>query len=105
MSPDLPTTFTALADPTRLEIVERLARGPCTISDLAAPFDTTLRNVLKHVGVLETAGLVRTTKSGRIRQCELNPAWLDGTEQWLTRVRSLWTGRLARMDRYLKEQR
>ena len=70
-------TFAALADPTRVEIVLRLSRGVATVGDLAEPFAMSLRAVLKHVQVLEAAGLVRTAKQGRVRLCELVPEPID----------------------------
>jgi DNA-binding transcriptional ArsR family regulator len=96
-------TFAALGDTTRLEIVDRLSHGPLTVSELAAPLDMSLRGVLKHVQVLEDAGVVRTAKSGRSRQCVLQRERLDEAAAWVDDVRHRWTRRLDRMERLLNE--
>ncbi len=105
MALNLAETFGALADGTRIGIVTQLSRGPASVSELAEPFDMTLRGVLKHIQVLEDAGLVRTTKHGRTRLCELDPSWLAGTTAWVNRVQSMWNKRLGRMADYLKEDK
>lgn len=97
-------TFAALADPTRVEIVLRLSRGVATVGDLAEPFDMSLRAVLKHVHVLEAAGLVRTAKQGRVRLCELVPAPIDDASRWMEQVRRRWDRRLDRIEKYLENQ-
>jgi DNA-binding transcriptional ArsR family regulator len=102
---NLAVTFAALADPTRVGIVTRLSQGPASVSELAEPFDMTLRGVLKHVQVLEHAGLVRSTKHGRTRQCELEPTWLSGTAAWVKRVESMWARRVDRIAKSLEEDK
>jgi DNA-binding transcriptional ArsR family regulator len=97
-------TFAALADPTRVEIVMRLSRGVATVGDLAEPFDMSLRAVLKHVQVLEAAGLVRTAKQGRVRLCELVPAPIDDASRWIDQLRRRWDRRLDRIEKYLETQ-
>jgi DNA-binding transcriptional ArsR family regulator len=97
-------TFAALADPTRVDIVLRLSRGVATVGDLAEPFDMSLRAVLKHVQVLEAAGLVRTAKQGRVRLCELVPAPIDDASRWMEQVRRRWDRRLDRIEKYLENQ-
>ena len=97
-------TFAALADPTRIEIVMRLSRGVATVGDLAEPFDMSLRAVLKHVQVLEAAGLVRTAKQGRVRLCELVPAPIDDASRWIDQLRRRWDRRLDRIEKYLETQ-
>ena len=97
-------TFAALADPTRVEIVMRLSRGVATVGDLAEPFDMSLRAVLKHVQVLEAAGLVRTAKQGRVRLCELVPAPIDDASRWIDQLRRRWDRRLDRIEKYLEDQ-
>ena len=97
-------TFAALADPTRVEIVMRLSRGVATVGDLAEPFDMSLRAVLKHVQVLEAAGLVRTAKQGRVRLCELVPAPIDDASRWIDQLRRRWDRRLDRIEKYLQTQ-
>lgn len=98
-------TFAALGDPTRLEIVRRLGHGPATVSDLASPFSMSLPGFLKHVRVLEAAGVVRTSKSGRTRRCELDRARLDEVGAWVDRMRATWERRLDRITTYSEEQR
>jgi DNA-binding transcriptional ArsR family regulator len=100
-------TFAALADPTRIELVLRLSRGPASVSELAEPYDLTLRAVLKHVQVLEGAGLVQTVKVGRVRRCELDRRGLDVAGKWIDDVRQRWERRLDRLDQYVtkREQR
>lgn len=95
-------TMAALGDPTRLSIVDRLSRGAASVTELAAAYPMSLRGVLKHVQVLEDAGLVRTTKLGRVRRCELHTPALDEATRWITDVRRRWEGRLDRLDQYLR---
>jgi DNA-binding transcriptional ArsR family regulator len=95
-------TLAALADPTRIEIVDRLSAGTASVTELAAGFSMSLRGVLKHVQLLEQAGLVRTTKQGRVRRCELRPDRLDETARWMDEVRNRWERRLDRLERHLR---
>jgi DNA-binding transcriptional ArsR family regulator len=95
--------FHALSDPTRRRVVERLGRGPASVSELAEPFDMALPSFFQHLKVLEGCGLVRSKKTGRIRTCELAPEPLRAAESWLARQRSLWEQRLDQLDRYLTE--
>ena len=104
MTTRIDTTFAALADPTRIDIVKRLSRGPASVTELAAPFDMSLTGFLKHVRVLEHAGVVRTVKSGRVRRCELRPTELDAAAAWFTQLRRMWERRLDRIERYLEEE-
>lgn len=101
-SGQLNLTFQALADPTRRALVERLSRGPASVSDLAQPLDMSLPAVMQHLAVLEDSGLVCSQKLGRVRTCRINPAALDGAEQWIARRRSEWERRLDRLGRYLE---
>lgn len=94
-------TGTALADPTRAEILERLSGGPASVSHLAERFPMSLRGVLKHVQVLEEAGLIRTSKHGRVRRCHLQPDGLADMARWIDETRSRWDRRLDRMDAHL----
>ena len=82
----LDRTFGALADPTRLAVVERLGGGSLSISELAAPFGMSLTGMKKHVLVLEDAGLVVTEKVGRVRRCTLAPYAFEGITAWLQRL-------------------
>ena len=97
-------TFAALADPTRLELVTRLSKGAASVSELAEPYDMSLRAVLKHVQVLEGAGLVRTVKHGRVRRCELDRSGIDAAGRFLDDVRRRWERRLDRLEKYVTEQ-
>jgi DNA-binding transcriptional ArsR family regulator len=97
-------TFFALSDPTRRGILQRLARGPATIGELAQPFGLTLNGVKKHVGILETVDLVVTTKVGRARECRLGPAQLEDAMGWIDDYRRAWDRRLDRFGAYVEER-
>src|SRR5216117_3611907 len=99
----LDLVFQALADPTRRAVVRQLGSGPAPVSALAAPFDMALPSFLQHLKVLETSGLVRSQKVGRVRTCELVPERLQAVEGWLGEQRRLWEGRLDRLDQYLQD--
>lgn len=94
--------FQALADPTRCAIVRALADGAQTLSVLAEPFEMALPSFMKHLGVLERSGLVRSSKSGRTRRCELVPARLAQAEQWLAEQRAMWEARSDRMVAFVE---
>ena len=100
----LDRTFFALSDPTRRSILERLARGPATIGELAEPFGLTLNGVKKHVGILETVDLVVTTKVGRARECRLGPAQLENATGWIEDYRQAWQRRLDRFGAYVEQR-
>jgi DNA-binding transcriptional ArsR family regulator len=100
----LDRTFFALSDPTRRSILERLARGPATIGELAEPFGLTLNGVKKHVGILETVDLVITAKVGRARECRLGPAQLESATDWIEDYRRAWGRRLDRFGAYVEER-
>jgi DNA-binding transcriptional ArsR family regulator len=102
-SVQLDDVFVALADPTRRTVVQRLSRGPTSVGDLAAEFPITLPSFLKHVRVLETHGLIRTVKSGRVRTCELNREGLTVLEDWLAQQRQVWTERTDRLERFVTD--
>lgn len=95
--------FRALADPTRRHVLERLRRSPASVSELAAPFDMALPSFVEHLRVLESGGLVRSEKVGRVRTYELAPERLKLAEDWLVRQRMLWERRLDQLDEYLIE--
>jgi DNA-binding transcriptional ArsR family regulator len=95
--------FRALSEPARRAIVLRLSKGKASVSDLAAPLDMTLAAVLQHVQALEDSGLVKTTKTGRVRSCELNPRALNLAERWLSERRAQWEARLDRLGDVLHE--
>jgi DNA-binding transcriptional ArsR family regulator len=96
--------FRALADPTRRVIVEHLSRGPASVSDLAAPLEMSLSAVLQHLQVLETSGLLRSEKVGRVRICRIQPAVLKTVERWIADRRAIWERRLDRLGEVLAEQ-
>jgi len=95
--------FQALGDPTRRAIVDKLSRGPLSVSRLAAPLGVTLAAVVQHVQVLERSGLVHTEKAGRVRTCRIDPAGLSAAEQWIGERRSTWERRLDRLGDLLAE--
>lgn len=99
----LDRVFQALADPTRRDIVERLTRGPASVSALAEPLAMSLPAVMQHLQVLEGCGLVRSEKAGRVRTCRIEPATLRLAEAWLGRQRTAWENRLDRLGDYLTE--
>ena len=100
----LDLAFQALADPTRRAIVERLSRGPASVSELARPLPMTLPAVLQHLGVLEASGLVHSEKVGRVRTCHAVPSALGEAERWIEQRRATWERRLDRHGEYLAEQ-
>lgn len=93
--------FHALADPSRRLMVERLTRGPASVSELARPLKMSLPGVVQHLRVLETSGLVRSEKVGRVRTCRIEPAALSRAEQWISERRAGWERRLDRLGDYL----
>jgi DNA-binding transcriptional ArsR family regulator len=100
-SATLDLMFQALADPTRRVMVERLSRGPASVSELAKPFAMSLPAVVQHLQVLEQSGLVRSQKQGRVRTCTINTEALGEAEQWLNERRVLWESRLDRLEALL----
>ena len=92
--------FRALADPTRRDVVARLTHSPASVSELAAPFDMAMPSLMQHLQVLESSGLVRSTKAGRVRTYELVPKRLQVAERWLAEQRDLWERRMDRFARY-----
>ena len=95
--------FSALADPTRREIVQQLARGQVSVTNLAASRGVTVAAVLKHLSVLESAGLIRTEKGWAIAPCALTPQPMQELAEWLNRYRTLWEARFDRLERFLKQ--
>lgn len=93
--------FHALADPTRRQILTRLARGPAPVSELAEPTGLRLPTVMRHLSVLEEAGLIATAKDGRVRTCAIVPEALTPMQAWLEEQRSIWEARLDRLDDYV----
>ncbi len=99
----LDLAFQALADPTRRAMVERLSRGPVSVSELARPLAMSLPAVMQHLAMLESSGLVVSEKTGRVRTCRIEPAALSLAEAWINARRSEWERRLDRLGDYLNE--
>jgi DNA-binding transcriptional ArsR family regulator len=99
----LDRTFAALADPTRREIVRRLATGEATVMELAEPFKMSQPAVSKHLKVLERAGLITRSREAQRRPCRIEPNALKRVDEWLERYRVFWEERLNRLDAYLTE--
>jgi DNA-binding transcriptional ArsR family regulator len=97
----LDQVFHALADPSRRAMVDRLTRGPASVSELAKPFPMSLAAVVQHVQVLESSGLVHTEKVGRVRTCSIEPAALRTAEHWINERRILWERRLDKLGDFL----
>jgi DNA-binding transcriptional ArsR family regulator len=98
---DLDLTFSALADPTRRAILERLGRGGASVGELAAPHGISPPAISKHLKVLERAGLVRREKRGRVHVLHIEPEPIDRAEHWIRENRRFWSGQLDRLERYL----
>lgn len=98
---ELDLAFQALGDPTRRAMVEQLALGPASVSELAAPLPMSLPAVHQHLKVLEHSGLVRSEKVGRVRTCRLELTTLDTVQDWIDARRATWERRLDRLDTYL----
>lgn len=99
----LSTTFSAIADPTRRAILERLAQGEATVNEIAEPFAISLPAVSRHLGVLESAGLISRGRDAQWRPCRLETEGLRDVDDWLSRYRRFWTASFDRMDIYLEE--
>lgn len=101
-SAPLDRVFHALADPTRRNMLERLTDRPLTVTELADPFEMSLPAVVQHLQVLESCGLVRSEKVGRVRTCRIVPGTLSRAEQWLNDRRTLWEQRFDRLGELLE---
>ena len=99
---ELDRLFQALADPTRRAVIERLGHGPAATTELARPFAMALPSFLQHLDVLEKAGLVTSTKVGRVRTFRLTPGPLQAAEAWMSNQRELWQRRLDQFDEYVR---
>lgn len=99
----LDRVFQALADATRRDMVERLVRGPASVSELAKPLAMSLPAVMQHLQVLEACGLVRSAKAGRVRTCHIEPDGLRTAERWLSEQRTAWERDLDRLGDFLAE--
>src|SRR5690554_4972331 len=98
-------SFAALADPTRLGILEQLGRGEASISELSASAGITLTGIKKHVQILEAAGLVTTEKVGRMRTCRLGPRRLENEAAWINAYQKMLDGRLDRLEDFLERNK
>ena len=94
--------FHALADPTRMAVIDRLCSGgAASVGELAQPFDMALPSFMKHLHVLESCGLIETSKVGRVRNCRIRADAMKRAADWLTDRRALWERRLDRLEDYL----
>jgi DNA-binding transcriptional ArsR family regulator len=98
----LADVFHALADPTRCAIVGRLSEGPAAVSTLSASFAMALPSFMKHLIVLERTGVIRSSKVGRVRTCELRPKAFSQAEQWMAEQREIWESRTDRMSLFVE---
>jgi DNA-binding transcriptional ArsR family regulator len=101
--PSLDQVFHALADPTRRAIVERLTRGPASVSELAAPMAMSLAAVMQHLQVLEQSQLLRSQKQGRVRMCTIDRDVLARAEAWLSERRIFWNTQFDQLGAILAE--
>lgn len=100
---DLDRVFRALGDPSRRAMLERLSKGPATVSELASPHEMSLAAIVQHLQLLEECGLIRTEKIGRVRTCALEPKTLRAAERWVAERRTLWERRLDRLAELVEE--
>lgn len=100
----LDSVFAALADPTRRAVLNSLAGGGLAVSELAAPHGMSLPGFLKHLRVLEDAGLIERSKEGRVVSCELDAAPLKAASAWMSRYEKFWSEKLDSLARYLYQQ-
>src|SRR5688500_5574163 len=101
---ELDAVFAALADSTRRGILESLSRGDLAVSELAAPHEMSLPGFMKHLRVLEDAGLVTRTKEGRVVSCTLDAEPMKQASAWMARYEKFWTDKLDSLARYLYQQ-
>jgi DNA-binding transcriptional ArsR family regulator len=99
----LDTTFSALSDPTRRAILTTLQRGHASVTELARPYDISMPAILKHLRVLEQAGLIEQKKAGRVRMCRLTVAPMQQAADWLYLYRVFWENQLDNLGRFLEQ--
>lgn len=104
-SSSLDASLSAIADPVRRAILDQLASGPASISQLAEPFGMSLTGLKKHVRVLEDARLVTTAKRGRVRECRLGPQQLEAAAGWIEQYRQRWERRLDGLEAAIEGKR
>ncbi len=100
---ELDATFSALADPTRRQILARLARGDATVNELAAPFEVSLPAISRHLKVLENGGLISRSRQAQFRPCHLELDRLMSASEWIERNRRVWSERLDFLDAHLRD--
>ncbi|MGP6188523.1 MAG: ArsR/SmtB family transcription factor [Vulcanimicrobiaceae bacterium] len=100
---NLDAVFSALGDPTRRQIVERLARGPLSVGEIASGFSISQPAISRHVRVLEESGLLERQVLGRVHRCTLSPTALKAASSWIDKQRSFWNAALDRLDDLLAE--
>jgi DNA-binding transcriptional ArsR family regulator len=100
-SEQLSGIFLALADPTRRAVLGQLGEGPTSVSELAKPFDMALPSFMKHIHALESCGLIRTRKSGRVRTCAIEQKSFAVAEAWLLAQRAIWEQRTDRLEQFV----
>ena len=103
MEASLDLVFRALGDPTRRSMVERLSRGPASVSELAEPLDMSLPAVVQHLQVLEESGLLVSEKMGRVRTCRIEARTLRAAERWINERRQMWERNFDRLGEFLAE--
>lgn len=102
--PALDRVFSALSDATRRDVLERLGEGSHTVTELAQPHGMSLPGFMKHLAVLETAGLIARSKEGRVVRCELDAGPMQEAAMWMARYQRFWSERLDALGRYLYHQ-
>lgn len=100
---NLDAVFAALGDPTRRQIVERLARGPLSVGEIASGFSISQPAISRHVRVLEESGLLERQVVGRVHRCTLSPTIMQAASGWIDKQRSFWNAALDRLDDLLAE--
>ncbi len=101
----LDNTFAALADPTRRAIVDMLASGEISVSELAKPFSMSLPAIHKHIGILEEAGLIASEKVGRVRTCRLKADSMQNAAKWLEHYSRFWDNKLDAFEDFLENKK
>ena len=101
---ELDRMFHAFADASRRGMVDRLSRGPASVTELAQPLGMALPSVMKHLAVLEAGGVVRSQKLGRVRTYHLAPDALETLETWVAERKLNLNRQFDRLEQYLAEQ-
>lgn len=101
----LDRVFHALSNKTRRDILERLGHGPASMTELAAPIDMALPSLLQHLQLLESEGLIRSQKTGRVRTYSLDPTPLILAEHWMDTRKKEWETRIDQLDQFLKTKK